>query len=218
MLLRTLRTTEPANEETKRTIETIKKLIELDEIFTDDFDDMIQAIERMCTGVNLGLDKEFYKLREKFFYLQTGVYRDAIPDCPQHGRDRGEHETPQNPNIIDIIKLFNKKADVLTQMAQYFHSDKYTHKSRDTGTAPETDTEAEDGGTRNARTHRTPSKQSKTVPKPYNVNGNKLVFRQSSIPNPDLTNPLIQNLESLDLSDLQLDLNEEFGKRHLTKA
>ena len=42
------------------------------------------------------------------------------------------------------------------------------------------------------------------------MTGNKLVFCRSSIPNPDLTDQLIQNIESLDLSDVQLDLNEEF--------
>ena len=118
---------ERGDEESMHMRDTLRNVIEVDRTFNDDFDRMIDDIKDMFVGENEDLDIELYKLREKFFYLQLGVYRDAIPEPPP--RRPGHRPGPSGdsyPNITEIIRLFNNKADKLTKMQQYFRSERFT--------------------------------------------------------------------------------------------
>ena len=65
VLLRQLSITD--DDESRSMRETLRRVIEIDREFNDDFDEMIDAIKVICFDDNEGLDSEFYKLREKFF-------------------------------------------------------------------------------------------------------------------------------------------------------
>ena len=192
----------------------LQRIIEIDHTFNDEFDDMIQAIEGMCVGVNEGLHIELYKLREKFFFLQLGVYRDAIPEPPKP-RGPGEPETRPEYPIIHLIKLFNKKAELLTQMAQHFHSDKYTGKSRESDADVHGDVDDtvfshhvfQSHNTKGRGSSSTPTKLSKVAKSSHQVKAKKIVITSQDWETPQ---ELKTDIQKVDLSSIDLNSSTDF--------
>ena len=211
------------DEESIHMQETLRNVIHVDRIFNDDFDRMIDDIKDMFVGENEDLDIELYKLREKFFYLQLGVYRDAIPEPPP--RRPGHRPGPSGhsyPNITEIIRLFNNKADKLTKMQQYFRSERFTRYPAHENKEDDVDehTGDENIGESNVRTSRATSKhkgrasnarsKGSSMQPSFKINAENHIEMSNN--DKDVDSVLKENIENLTLDDYEFDLGKDFDE------
>ena len=198
------------DEESATMRETLHRVITIDREFNEDFDEMIDAIRRICIDENKGLDTEFYKLREKFFYLQLGVYRDAIPEPPIPRGPGAPGDPTHLPNIVDIIRLFNRKADLLNQMSQHFHTAKYTKTPQHNRSDDESDLGEEGTSTRihtgMKSTTEVKNRKTKSKGSSYTIQHEKVIVDENDW---DL-GALGEHMDQIRLNSLQFNSLDDF--------